>query len=58
MDAAACGHAAILLKLPRRIGAQDLGESVVEAAQREVREETGIDIEITGLSGIYSDPGT
>jgi 8-oxo-dGTP pyrophosphatase MutT (NUDIX family) len=29
---------------------------VVEAAQREVREETGIDIEITGLSGIYSDP--
>ena len=37
-------------------GAQDLGESVVEAAQREVREETGIDVEITGLSGIYSDP--
>lgn len=37
-------------------GAQDLGESVVEAARREVREETGIDVEITGLSGIYSDP--
>ena len=30
--------------------------SVVEAARREVREETGIDVEITGLSGIYSDP--
>jgi ADP-ribose pyrophosphatase YjhB (NUDIX family) len=37
-------------------GAQDLGESVVEAARREVREETGIDVEVTGLSGIYSDP--
>ena len=37
-------------------GGQDLGESVVEAAQREVREETGIDVQITGLSGIYSDP--
>jgi ADP-ribose pyrophosphatase YjhB (NUDIX family) len=37
-------------------GAQDTGESVVQAAQREVREETGIQVEITGLSGIYSDP--
>jgi 8-oxo-dGTP pyrophosphatase MutT (NUDIX family) len=37
-------------------GAQDLGESVVQAARREVHEETGIDVEITGLSGIYSDP--
>jgi ADP-ribose pyrophosphatase YjhB (NUDIX family) len=37
-------------------GAQDIGESVVQAAQREVKEETGIDVEITGLSGIYSDP--
>ena len=37
-------------------GAQDIGESVVQAARREVHEETGIDVEITGLSGIYSDP--
>lgn len=37
-------------------GAQDIGESVVQAAQREVNEETGVDVEITGLSGIYSDP--
>jgi 8-oxo-dGTP pyrophosphatase MutT (NUDIX family) len=37
-------------------GAQDIGESVVQAAQREVYEETGIGVEITGLSGIYSDP--
>jgi ADP-ribose pyrophosphatase YjhB (NUDIX family) len=37
-------------------GAQDIGESVVQAAQREVQEETGLAVEITGLSGIYSDP--
>jgi 8-oxo-dGTP pyrophosphatase MutT (NUDIX family) len=37
-------------------GAQDIGESVVQAARREVYEETGFDVEITGLSGIYSDP--
>jgi ADP-ribose pyrophosphatase YjhB (NUDIX family) len=37
-------------------GAQDIGESVIEAVQREVTEETGIEIEVTGLSGIYSDP--
>jgi 8-oxo-dGTP pyrophosphatase MutT (NUDIX family) len=37
-------------------GAQDIGETTREAAVREVREETGISIEITGLSGIYSDP--
>lgn len=37
-------------------GAQDLGESVLEAVRREVAEETGIEIEVTNLSGIYSDP--
>lgn len=37
-------------------GAQDIGESLVQAARREVAEETGIEIEVTGLSGIYSDP--
>ncbi|GLZ07968.1 NUDIX hydrolase [Actinomadura sp. NBRC 104412] len=37
-------------------GAIDLGESVSQAAVRETREETGIDCEITGLVGIYSDP--
>jgi ADP-ribose pyrophosphatase YjhB (NUDIX family) len=37
-------------------GALDIGESVVQAARREVYEETGIHVEITGLSGIYSDP--
>lgn len=37
-------------------GAQDIGETVVEAVVREVREETGVDVEVIGLSGIYSDP--
>ena len=37
-------------------GAQELGESVREAAARETREETGIDIEVSGVVGIYSDP--
>jgi ADP-ribose pyrophosphatase YjhB (NUDIX family) len=37
-------------------GAIDLGESVVQAAVRETREESGIECEITGLVGIYSDP--
>ena len=38
-------------------GAVDLGESVLEAAVREVAEETGVMIELTGLVGVYSDPG-
>jgi ADP-ribose pyrophosphatase YjhB (NUDIX family) len=37
-------------------GAIDLGESVAQAAVRETKEESGIDCEITGLVGIYSDP--
>jgi ADP-ribose pyrophosphatase YjhB (NUDIX family) len=37
-------------------GAIDLGESLIQAAIRETREETGVDCEITGLVGIYTDP--
>ncbi|MGH3716451.1 MAG: NUDIX hydrolase, partial [Micromonosporaceae bacterium] len=37
-------------------GAQDIGESTREAAVREVREETGLHVRVTGLVGIYSDP--
>ena len=38
-------------------GAVDLGESLAQAAIRETKEESGIDCEITGLTGIYTDPG-
>jgi ADP-ribose pyrophosphatase YjhB (NUDIX family) len=34
------------------------GESVVAAARREVREETGYEIELGRLVGVYSDPKT
>ena len=37
-------------------GAMELGESVAECAIRETREETGLDVEVTGVVGIYSDP--
>jgi 8-oxo-dGTP pyrophosphatase MutT (NUDIX family) len=37
-------------------GAIDLGESMAEAGVRETKEETGIDCEIVGLVGIYTDP--
>ena len=37
-------------------GAIDLGESMVQAAVRETREETGIECQITGLVGVYTDP--
>jgi ADP-ribose pyrophosphatase YjhB (NUDIX family) len=38
-------------------GAVDLGESLTQAAVRETLEESGIECEITGVSGIYTDPG-
>jgi len=38
-------------------GGMDLGESVADAAVREVAEETGVTVEVTGLVGIYTDPG-
>ena len=37
-------------------GAIDLGESAAQAAVRETLEETGIECEVTGIAGIYSDP--
>jgi ADP-ribose pyrophosphatase YjhB (NUDIX family) len=37
-------------------GFVDLGESVENAARREAREELEIDVEITGLVGVYSRP--
>lgn len=37
-------------------GGLNPGESVADATMREVKEETGIDCQVTGLVGIYSDP--
>ncbi len=37
-------------------GGMDPGESITETAVRETEEETGITCEITGLTGIYTNP--
>jgi 8-oxo-dGTP pyrophosphatase MutT (NUDIX family) len=37
-------------------GGMDLGDSLPGTAVREVREETGLDVEVTGLVGTYTDP--
>ena len=37
-------------------GAMDIGETFAESAAREVKEETGFDVRIDRIVGIYSDP--
>lgn len=37
-------------------GGMDLRDSLPGTAVREVKEETGLDVEITGLVGTYTDP--
>ncbi|MGX1811356.1 NUDIX hydrolase [Nocardia sp. NPDC055321] len=37
-------------------GKMELGESLAECGIRETREETGIDVEIIGIVGTYTDP--
>ncbi|WP_456384119.1 NUDIX domain-containing protein [Persephonella sp.] len=37
-------------------GFVDVGESVEQAVVREMKEETGLDVEIVRLLGVYSDP--
>jgi 8-oxo-dGTP diphosphatase len=38
-------------------GRVDIGETAVEAAVRETAEEAGVRIQVTGLAGLFSDPG-
>lgn len=37
-------------------GVMDIGETLEQCVIRETKEETGLDIEVTGLLGIYTDP--
>jgi 8-oxo-dGTP pyrophosphatase MutT (NUDIX family) len=39
------------------MGKQEFGQTVSQCAVRETREETGVTVEVTGILGIYSDPG-
>jgi ADP-ribose pyrophosphatase YjhB (NUDIX family) len=39
------------------MGKQGFGETVTQCAARETEEETGVRVEVTGLLGVYSDPG-
>lgn len=48
------GHAPLGMALPG--GFVEEGETVEQAAVREMREETGLDVELMGILGVYSDP--
>ncbi len=37
-------------------GGHDIGEFVANTVVREVREETGVDVEVTTVTGLYTDP--
>ncbi len=38
-------------------GGHEIGESIAETVVREVKEETGYDVEVTGITGTYTNPG-
>ena len=58
------GHGRVLLQRRRDtgqwaipMGKQELGETPSQCAVRETLEETGVLTELTGILGVYSDPG-
>lgn len=38
-------------------GVMEIGETIAGCAVREVREETGLNVEVLGIVGLYTDPG-
>lgn len=38
-------------------GGHDIGESIADTVVREVREETGVEVEVMAVTGLYTDPG-
>lgn len=38
-------------------GGHEIGESIAETVVREAKEETGYDVEVTGITGTYTNPG-
>lgn len=38
-------------------GGHEIGESIAETVVREVKEETGYDVEVEAITGTYTDPG-
>jgi 8-oxo-dGTP diphosphatase len=38
-------------------GMVEYGETIEQAVKREIKEETGLEVEISDLLGVYSDPG-
>lgn len=38
-------------------GVMEIGETIAGCATREVREETGLDVDIVAIVGLYTDPG-
>lgn len=38
-------------------GGHEIGESIADTVVREVKEETGYDVEVTGITGTYTNPG-